>query len=260
MRQFQNRTLVFAALSAGALMISCAEAPEVKTAGSGGGGVSSDALCQSLNANATLTANFKMQVDRFCAQGLLATLRTSTNVYSGTGSPKVLGLENVVTSGSNTAMITYTSVLQSATPAKYFAMMRMQSQQPTEFKNAGYTVDSTVTYTVKSTSGDVTTFTYARADGAEGSFGYDGETTFLTLTPEQTYVVAMRSTGNYDTVLSVKGLVIINAASGGSEILSLSDQVVDNGGNADAVISKSRTSMGEEQVRSYQNGQLAAQR
>lgn len=224
-------------------------------------------LCTVLQSDSYLSSKFAAFVGALCGNGgsTLSLLRSEQYAYKGNGTP-VLKIDSKVSTVqrdddlARSEMQAYGSFLTPATPLSYFELMQMKIDKPSVFTST-YPADTlpaanTVEYT--KISGSVASgvrYRYVNKTSTStdaGDVDYEATAKFLTLVPNQTYVVTTEFELKHDMVDGTRGLSIIHLKSPGvTEVISVSDQIFENGDNHDSAVDDAKKNLERDLNYSY---------
>jgi len=220
-------------------------------------------LCTKLRSNSFLVSSFKAFLDDLCTASRLASLRAEANVYVGKGSPNV-GIESSEAADDKSDMKVYSSMMTPAKPRDYFNMQRLKISRPDDFRATFPELNNQVTYTVgPTTDANKVNYRYRNTSNApEFVVEYESTASFVAIDEGSTYVVTTQFVKSHETVIGIKGMIVINKKMLDglevSEVFSISDQRFDNNGDHESSVGKARSQFAEEVRRDFVNSNTAA--
>ena len=220
---------------------------------------SSDQMCTDLAGHAVGShAQFSGFLATLCGTKLTS-LRSSSYRYKGSGTPVIDSSSSEQGSGKSYMQL-WMSMLIPTDPKSYFNMMRLQAGFPEKFDDI-YEYDQAVTYTKKSTTSDSVSYNYKNRK-EDVPVDYDSTSYYLEVVPNQTYVVTSELTAGNSVVIALRGLQVIHAVEGESnitEVFTMSDQTFENQNDHQGTISKAEASFKDEMSMSFRNSLKATQ-
>lgn len=235
-----------------------AKDPNCKTSDKSGPSAALVDVCGGISQNAAI-GEFSALTALICATGTsgLQTLVTA-NLYAGGATSTVKDLLAEEIAGKQSRMRLLSAMRVTTKPLSYFNLMKLQINQPTQFKSAQFETDDKVTYAVKSSQSGSTLYNYKNTSEApEVVVDYTANAKFVVLVPDQVYIVAtaLDTTVSNETVVALKGYSVIYQTSPTmTDVVSISEQTYENNGNHAATLTKAKRAAQNEQFRSYKNG------
>jgi hypothetical protein len=220
-------------------------------------------LCDKL-ANAQVSEKFiESLIKLLCSENRLENLRKIK--FSGSGNAEVILEDKSRSDLGDKSQIDFYSALAVATTANsYYKMMRLQVSKPDDFSKAGFKSKEEVEYKVLkgAMSESVEYEYYDNSEKPEVEIGYAAKAIFITILDSELYIVGTTKMETFETVQELQAFTVVHktnlAGSEGVEVFSISRQILDNNGDHDTVVSKTRNSLRKEVEMSYENGLNAA--
>ncbi len=213
-------------------------------------------LCKDGLKKSTKLESWTPLVKVLCEDGKLKELRKTANVYKG-GDPIIDNKSKKESKETN--IILYSSSQYSAAVDDYWALVRLQTTDPGEFRTLKFLHDENVE--MKDVSAALTSSSYHYSnDPQDGSrVDYKAKTTYVTLLKGQAYVAATALVEKLETMKALKGLIIVNKLSGSKvEVFTISDQTYEHkDGESNTVETRVLTSMKKEQKNAFGNAKDA---
>jgi hypothetical protein len=203
-------------------------------------------------------------IKRLCSGDRLKNLREIK--FSGNGNAEVMIEDKSRSDLDDQSEVRFYSALAVKTTAKsYYKMMRLQVSKPDDFSKAGFKSKEEVEYKVinggAGTSETVEYEYYDNSERPEVEIGYAARAVFKTIISSELYVVGTTKTKTFETVQELQAFTVIHktniSGSEGAEVFSISLQILDNNGDHDTVVSKTKNSLRKEVEMSYENSSNA---
>jgi len=210
-------------------------------------------------ANTKIPAEYSTYVKNICNQ--ISTLRSASVAYTGSGDPSIIESHSDSTSGSTptTIMHVLSSLVVAEKPLSYYHMMQLQVTHPTDFQKVGFKVDNDINYTVQNSTATSADYEYVNnSEAPDAVVDYNATANFFEIKAGQAYAVATTLKQSKETVLSLKGLVLINGTGGKTEVFAASDQTYNNNNNPDSTASKAKKALVNQEKLDYGNGSMAS--
>jgi len=214
-------------------------------------------VCDELNDESKLK-NFDDLVDMLCDSDKNDIDDLRGNYYTGSKASSKYNLD--AKEKSDITEFTMSNAMKiEISAADYFELMELKFKDPDEFDDQGYKVGDGVDYVVIDDDNPVK-FSYKNTkyqfDSPASLIEYEATTDFITIEKGSLYAIATKMTKDIDTIKTLEGLIVIHTLGDGeAEIISVSTQSMDNGGEHETSVSRMKESTTTELELSFENAE-----